>query len=323
MKVPALEALKMAFRVRRGESIAHGLRRLARKELASAREQLQRTTPPDDDAIHEARKSMKKVRAIVHLVETDRGRGLADNKKRLRAVSRTLSQSRDADAMTVILQKLVDQRPHVLSEHTLARVRHQLSDHKNAVARATARDGSWKEVANELRTVRAAVKRWSPAHKRFGALAPGLRKTHKRGRKAMTRALQRHRATDFHEWRKQIKALWYELRLIEDSAPRIHRDAEVLNHAETWLGDDHNVVVLCAYLSSNQSSWHDSNEFQRMMRVGDRYQQELRRKAIASTKAIYGVPTSVYVRRVKSDWRHRDAQNRSARSPHRTPRRAS
>jgi hypothetical protein len=211
----------------------------------------------------------------------------------------------------------------VLSEHTLARVRRQLSDHKEAVARATAREGSWKEVARALRTLRAAAKRWSPAHNRFGALAPGLRKTHKRGRKAMTRALQCHRATDFHDWRKQIKALWYELRVIEESGPRIHRDAGALNHAETWLGDDHNVVVLCAHLSSNQSSWRDSPEFRRLRRVGDRYQQELRRKAIAATKAIYGVPTSVYVRRVKSAWRHWERQSRSVRSMHRTPRKAS
>jgi CHAD domain-containing protein len=303
----------MAFSVRPGESITRGMRRLAKNELASAREQLQRTSPPDDDAIHEARKSVKKVRAIVHLVEHDNGRRLRGSKKRLRAVSRALSQSRDADAMIVILQKLVDQQPHLLSEHTLARVRHLLADHKDAVARRAARERSWKEVVQELRALHAAVKRWSPAHNRFGALAPGLRITHRRGRKAMARALARHRAADFHEWRKELKALWYELRLIESAGAVIRRDAGILNRAETWLGDDHNVVLLCAYLSRNQFFENDSAEFERLRRVSDRYQQELRRKAVASAKAIYGTPTGVYLRRVKRAWKNWDRRKRAVR----------
>ena len=312
----------MAFCVRPRESIADGLRRLAKKELASAREQLLRTRQPGDEAIHEARKSVKKVRAIVQLIETDDGRGIGGGKKRLRAANRALSHVRDADVMILTLQKLLDRWPHLLSEHTLARVRHQLSAHKDAVAQAAAREGSWSEVAEELRRGRAAVKRSSPAHRRFGALAPGLRVTHKCGRKAMARALERQGDADFHEWRKQIKALWYDLRLIEGAGARIHRDVEALDRAETSLGDDHDAVVLCAYLSGSQAFRDDSLEFRRLTQQAERYQQELRRKAIASTKAIYAAPTGAYVREVKRAWKNWDRRNRASRSADQSRRRA-
>ena len=36
----------------------------------------------------------------------------------------------------------------------------------------------------------------------------------------MARARKGQRAADFHEWRKQIKALWYELRLVEGPSAR-------------------------------------------------------------------------------------------------------
>jgi CHAD domain-containing protein len=304
----------MAFRIRPRESIAHGLRRLARKELASAREQLLRARQPGDEAIHEARKSVKKARAIVHLIETDDGRGLGGGKKRLRATNRALSQMRDADVMILTLQKLLDRWPRLLSEHTLARVRHQLSDHKNTVAQAAARPGSWTEASEELRRGRAAIKRSSPVHRRFGALAPGLRVTHKRGRKAMARALERQGDADFHEWRKQIKALWYDLRLIEASGARIRREVEALNRAQTSLGDDHDAVVLCAYLSGSQAFRDGSFEFQRLTQQAERYQQELRRDAIASTKSIYATPTGAYVREVKRAWKNWDRRNRAGRS---------
>ena len=74
----------MAYRLRLDESVADGLRRLARKELKSAADTLRQGETPDDDAIHEARKSMKKVRAIVHLVDADGGRGLGRATRRLR-----------------------------------------------------------------------------------------------------------------------------------------------------------------------------------------------------------------------------------------------
>jgi CHAD domain-containing protein len=311
----------MAFCVRPRESIAHGLRRLAKKELASAREQLLRTRQPGE-AIHEARKSVKKVRAVVHLIETDDGRGLGDGRKRLRAANRALSQVRDADAMILTLQKLIDRWPHLLSEHTLARVRHQLADHKNAVLRTAARESPWKEVADNLRRARAAIKRSSSAHRRFGGLAPGLRVTHKFGRKAMARALERQGDVDFHEWRKHIKTLWYELRLIETSGARIHRDVEALNRAETSLGDDHDVAVLCAYLSGSQALGKDSVEFQRLRQKAERYQQELRRRAIASTKTIYAAPTGAYIREVKRAWKNWDRRNRASRSADQSRRRA-
>ena len=102
---------------------------------------LLRTRQPGDEAIHEARKSVKKVRAIVQLIETDDGRGIGGGKKRLRAANRALSHVRDADVMILTLQKLLDRWPHLLSEHTLARVRHQLAAHKDAVARGSGSPG--------------------------------------------------------------------------------------------------------------------------------------------------------------------------------------
>jgi len=301
----------MAFRVRPDESIAHELRRLAKKELASAREGLKRGKLPGQGGIHNARKSVKKVRAIADVIKADDGYGLTGAGKKLRGVNRRLSEARDADAMNETLSKLLERRPRLLSEHTLARLRRQLSKHRETLAQAAARDNTWRDVAKELRDVRASVKRWSPAHRRFGALAPGLRATHKRGRKAMARALESHRATDFHEWRKQVKALWYELRLIEDAGPTIRSAIRALDEAESSLGDDQNIVVLRAFLSTMHSSADDSIELQDFWSGAQQYQQRLRRKAIASAQPIYDTATRVFVRQVKDEWRNWDRQYRA------------
>ena len=87
----------MAFQLRSDESVSQGLQRLARKELKSARSAVNGARAPNDEAIHEARKSVKKVRAILQLIEDDDGEGLGRSEKRLR------SELRDAAAMVETL----------------------------------------------------------------------------------------------------------------------------------------------------------------------------------------------------------------------------
>jgi len=288
----------MAFQLRPRESIATGLRRLARKELRVARDELRAKTPPGDEAIHSARKSIKKVRAVIDLLKADEGRGLKRSRKRLRDVSQTLSRLRDADATQEILSKLRERSPAALDEHAFARVKRRLSARKQELARAAVSDGIWSRLDGELRKLRRDVKRWRPAHRRFAALAEGIRAAYRDGRKAMARARERQRAEDFHEWRKKLKELRYQLRLVEGCSRDIRKVVRQIHRAEAWLGDDHNLVVLCAELTKDSSLC----DLERLRPAADRYQRDLRRKVITTTSRMYSSTPNQYVRRVKRAW---------------------
>jgi len=293
----------MSFRLRPQESTEQGLRRLAIRELRAARKELRSTTPPRDEAIHEARKSVKKVRAILQLIDADDGAGLSDSEDQLQGVNRRLSRLRDADAMMSILEKLRSESPRLVSKRTFMRARRRLSSHKHAVIAAAERKRVWTKAGRDLRKLRQATKRWRPAHRGFDVLAPGIRFTHQRGRKAMVRARKGQRAADFHEWRKEIKVLWYDLRLIEECDRSVRRDIAALHRAETFLGDDHNVVVLCAELSKDASICDGPLDLSRLRLAAERYQCALRRKAIGSIERIYKRQSRTYVKHIKRVWK--------------------
>jgi CHAD domain-containing protein len=295
----------MAFRLRPQEPVRRGLIRAATGQLRLARDELRKTTPPADEAVHEARKSIKKVRAVLHLIDADDGRGLTGCRKRLRQVNRTLSTLRDADAMLEMLAKLRKKDSRVFDEHTFARVHRRLSSHKEAAMQAAGQDRTWKRVDRALRTLHRKAKRWRPAHKGLGALAAGIKLTYRRGREALALARQRQGAADFHEWRKRIKALWYQLRLLEGCSRDLDRDARVLHQAETWLGDEHNVAVLCAELSKDASL----GDLGRLRQLADRHQRELRRETIAIAGRIYRRKPGEFVRRIKGAWKTWDRAN--------------
>ncbi|MDE3194884.1 MAG: CHAD domain-containing protein, partial [Acidobacteriota bacterium] len=59
----------MPYRLALDESIPRGIRRIAREEIDSAIANLRIKTPSKrDEAVHEARKSLKKLRSLVRLV---------------------------------------------------------------------------------------------------------------------------------------------------------------------------------------------------------------------------------------------------------------
>jgi hypothetical protein len=289
----------MAFRLKPRETIAHGLRRLVTGELKSARSELRESSPPPDTAVFAARKSLKKVRAIRDLIAADAGAHLRGSRKLLRGVNRRLSTLRDADALLDILKKLRRSNPRLFDEHTFARVRRRLADHKQASIAAAADAGAWDKVDRDLRALRRHAKRWRPRHRRFRALGEGLRVTLRKGRRALERAQRRQRPDDFHEWRKHLKALWYELRLIEDCSPEISRDVMTLHRAQRELGDDHNLEVLCEELSTDPAVC----DVERLRRAVNRYQRALRRKAVADTARIYGRLPDEYVRDMRRAWK--------------------
>ena len=182
--------------------------------------------------------------------------------------------------------------------------------------KAAERKDAWRRLDRDLRDLRRAAKRWRPAHRGFRGLEAGMRRAQRRGREALARARKSGAAADFHEWRKELKALWYQLRLVEAIAPAIRRDVRALHQAETWLGDDHNLVVLCEELSKNASLCPDRIVLDRVRLAADRLQCELRARAVDVAKGIYGHRPRPYVRGVErawKAWRH---------ASHRRPRRS-
>ena len=291
----------MAFRIRADESVAEGLNRLAKKTLQAAHDELSGQSPPPDQSIHEARKNLKKARAILQTIQAADG-GLNLDEERLRKVSHILSPLRDADAMRQILAKLRDQNPRLFSARTFARLSRQLASHRRELLESATRDDAWDKACRRLGRLQLAAEKWKPSHPQFGALAPGIRISHRNGRQAMARALKRQGAADFHEWRKAIKGLWYQLRLAEPCGPVVSRDVAALRRAETWLGDDHNLTVLCDELSEHAVRCEATVDIDRVRLAADRYGSGLRKKATTAMRTLYERKSGAYVREIKQFW---------------------
>src|SRR5882757_1483145 len=97
----------MAAALRRSESGTQGLRRIAREQIAKALEALDGKTL-SDDAVHSARKELKKARASLRLLRDALGDAVYKRENAaLRDAARPLSEVRDAKVLLDTLDRVV------------------------------------------------------------------------------------------------------------------------------------------------------------------------------------------------------------------------
>jgi CHAD domain-containing protein len=305
----------MAYRIRKEESVKKGLRRILNKETKSAIDVLSSGTQSDED-VHEARKSIKKVRAVLRMIRKDVPDVANLDLERLRRAGRLLSPVRDADALLETARDLCRRYPGALSEHTCAEIRRRLANRKQHANRTASHDQTRRKAAKTLRGFRKSAKDWNLKTARFARIVKRLEQSYRSARKAMAQAQKNQQATDFHEWRKRAKDLWYHLRLFEERMPTLRREIADLKRLETSLGEDHNLLMLRTQVLGDRALQQDRPALAAVTSRSEHRQAQLRRSALSLGARLFRRKPGFYVRHIRQAWRASKARPRhSSRSP--------
>jgi CHAD domain-containing protein len=293
----------MSYRLERDESVLKGLERVARHETESASAKLAgREGISRDKAIHEARKSIKKVRALLRLMKDElRGVDPAEN-VRLRDIARRLSHYRDAFVMVETFDDL-KKRFRAETMRKLRTARAVLIKRRNEAGKDEDRGIVIDHAAAALARVSARVADWRLKDDGYAALAPGMERTFRACRAALEHVRENPTADNFHDLRKRVKDHWYHIRLLEGLWTDVMQAHEKsLKDLETWLGDDHNLAVLRERIVAEPSVYGTKEEIDLMIDLIDRYQTELRDKSVYLAGRIYAEKPREFCARTNQLW---------------------
>ena len=168
-------------------------------------------------AIHETRKDLKKVRSLLRLARPC----LPDDayrrtNARLRAIARVLAGTRDDDVLIEVADALAERHAGVLPASAFEALSARLA--ANAAARRAGAGGAKRDATTrELEAADADVERWLLRRCDADALGRGTLRAYRRGRAAMRRAEREPITEHLHEWRKRVKDLWYDARLLDEA----------------------------------------------------------------------------------------------------------
>jgi CHAD domain-containing protein len=261
---------------------------VASSELESAFDQLSKQTKTTrDEAIHEARKSIKKVRALLRLKRIELDETFTQENDRLRDIARGLSALRDG---FVMIEAFDSVRKHYSKETgtRLGSIRAGLSKKWAESAYPEQVTQVLDHAAGELKKAGKRVRTWPLHDDGFSAISPGFEAIYRAGRKALKRARKTPNSENFHDFRKRVKDHWYHVRLLENLWTNMMSAYEkTLKELETALGDDHNLTVLREWIMTDPSYYGQEKDIQLLLDLIDRYQKELRDKSLALAARVY------------------------------------
>jgi len=295
----------MAYHLKRRKSISAELSSVVAKEFDKALDELRDRSHVDGwEAVHEARKRVKKIRAVLRLLRTDLGSHYAPRNKRLRKVAHELSPLRDVDAMAETVRSLRDRYPDLITPTTFAAVNRGFLARRRRTGRRTDSSRLRSGAARELRRTASSTVRRIRRVASTAAVTTGFRRGYERASDALAEVRAQPEDARFHAWRRRVKDHWYHVRLLEDLSARARDRAQRLKRLETWLGDDHNLVLMRETILRTPARFGDQRATTLVLGCVAKYQTTLRRRALKLGDRLFK-PKPGEFRRSMKDWLRR------------------
>lgn len=284
------------YELRVDEELAIGLKRVAAGRAEKALERLRDEDEDAADAIHGARKDMKKLRAVLRMARGALPKRLyMEENRRYRDAARTLSASRDAEVKLETLDALAE-RDGGLPREAVEAWRQILDRDREAAVNTTHAESAIDLIEAGLEGIRG----WPLKGGSWKLVGGEVKRAYRRSRQAMATAAADPSEGNFHEWRKRAKDLWYQLRLLGPAwSELLGAAAEEAHRLTDLLGDHHDLAVLREDLRERRLG---EEETQALEAAIDARQAELAGEALNLGRRLYAERPKAYGRRLHRYW---------------------
>lgn len=295
----------MSYRLEAKEPLGAGLKRIAKEQIDQALEQLTAAPEGRDEAVHDARKRFKKVRAVLRLGRDAIGEEVYQAENACyRDAGRLLSPIRTSYVMVETLDEILDRDADELDDSVYQTARKQLAaEHETYKRQLLDHDEALTTVAETIRQARQRVEQWPIDQNDFPAIAPSLKRVYKRGHRGLVQAYTNPNAENFHEWRKRVKYLWYHSRILENLwADLFDELGDQIHDLANTLGEDHDLTELRQLLLSRPDLFTDEEDMEDLIKGLNRRQAELKQFARQLGERIYVEKPKAFVKRMEGYW---------------------
>jgi CHAD domain-containing protein len=302
----------MAYRIKRKERVGKGIRRILREQLGRAVEIARDRGAAQEERVHDVRTRLKRSRAAVALIGAEVGKKAKKKAKkadrRLRNRARRLARPRDVVVQAHTFRVLGTRLSRELPGGLLDRMRGAGEQLRRSVdGRAVEKE--LRRTGRSLKRLRRRLRKWPVKHDRR-AVGEGITRTYRDARRAVA-AVHRHPTPErFHDWRKKVKVLAYELRIVGPAVPELAtRYLAKVEKLGELLGEVHDLDCAAATLEKHPR-WFGSDADREAVRgVVAEHRVALEREAFRLAAGVFaGRPRDVreLIETGWKIWRKRD-----------------
>jgi len=248
--------------------------------------------------VHEVRKHLKKLRAAMRLGIGEVGKNQHAREDRcVRKIGRLVSDLRDAQVRLQTLIQLRDKTSKGSDENCFPLIEELLSLERESFSAAFA--GWQKQAIPQLERVEARLLKWPLEALTWKQICGAVAKIYKRGQRGLAKTINDPEPENFHAWRKRVKDLWYQLRILQPLnrvvLEEMAHDAEVLGEL---LGREHDFDFLLERLEKESGDEALRDELAQLRKVISKCGKRLRTNALELGRRFYAEPAKAFAKRI-------------------------
>ena len=290
---------------RAGESVRDGLVRVASELIGRAVSRIEFGGKNRAEDLHQVRLTVKRLRASLRMVRPVIGKAFFGREnRRLKKVADHLSLLRDAVVSRRTLLKLAGNHSIKQDRKAVALVLARIAEQGPASGQFRERCetalhqvvGSLVEAADNFQNMLILAEEWE-------AIGLGLHNAYREARDRMSRAARSDQEEEFHDWRKEMKYLYYELQMVQPAWPeRLGTMLRRLKKLEEKLGKVHDFAGLRNMLEESPRRYGGRRAVKRVVACLDRQSTRLRRQSQALGKKLFLEKPAKFVAKLNTHW---------------------
>ena len=275
----------MSASLKKAESIGPAVQRVCRAHAGTALACLRNAKEPE--AVHEARKEIKRLRAVFRLARG--GMARADFRKiskTMRLAAKPMAALRDAQVKRQALETLAGKN----AKRKFPDLSAALETNFRQKRREFERHDLAAVAKFILKTVRRQLADMKLKPSGSAKMEQGLKNSHRRCQNAWMVAARKPTPENFHAWRQQVKNFWHQLQFFGPKGPA--RARAMMRKLETLageLGNDHDLVLLQQFAEEHCGQTNETTGLNRLI--------DSRRKQLAAVIRNHGADLSAWTPR--------------------------
>ncbi|MDQ0456220.1 CHAD domain-containing protein [Rhizobium paknamense] len=283
----------MAYRLKPEADFRDTVQSVLAEQLQQAEHLLETAPNGLHDAIHAARKRLKRSRALYRLIAAAIPDLRQQENARLRDIARRLSTVRDAAALVETLGFLETHAESEGERQALSEAKTAFTARRERIAEATGdlADAA-KRAAQGCREALAAFEAEADLPQRPAKsariIAKGWKKTMKRAANALVQCREAPHSEAFHDLRKATQTYWMQLSLLRDLWPSaLSAKRQTAKQLADCLGHEHDLSVLAGVLDAEAGLFADAETLSHLFGLIIRQQQALREDALTRAETLF------------------------------------
>ena len=297
----------MAFRLDPAIDLTENVRKVGTSQIDNVLKRLSAKSG-QNRAVHEARKSMKRLRALLRLARPAMGKAeFKREETRLKQIGRSLSGLRDVQAMLECMTKLETAEPEAADNPVAIELRSYFEE-KCRKAESELRGKSGSQFRKQLRVARQYFSGIELEGDGIDIIAKAIRKDYDAARKAFFRAYKLNEDEAFHDWRKLVQRQWRQLLLIEPGWPSgIRPHIAMVDALAEMLGDDHDLYMLAGHIRDAGKTLGSQKQIKTYLALCRKRQDTLREHAKLIGERLFAESPASLSARLTAYWKTQPA----------------